>query len=359
MIAVPPFYCPIPSAESPHTAAAERTVVEWLDKFELFESPTQRDYFARSHFPAFPGRSLPDADAELLVLPGKEVMWLQSFDDVHSDEKPGATPPEEYIPLLAGLTRIMEDPQAPLLPDNPWAHALRDLRLDVGERATDVQTERWVQANVEYFDGLLWEAVNRAEGRIPSLDDYVAMWLKQSGVYPCIVFTDIACGYEVPAADWAAPRARTLREMTSVLIGWDNDLTSYDKEVARAAERNFPVVQNLVSVLAAQYALPEAEAVALAGAMRDRAMARFLALRDETVATGGPELARYAMGLGQWIRGYLDYSGRSPRYTDPTNPDDAAVADPARPGWTVADTPGPGAVRTDLPALACIDSWWA
>ncbi|MFD4600975.1 cytochrome P450 [Streptomyces sp. NPDC058464] len=143
-----------------------------------------------------------------------------------------------------------------MLPDNPWAQALRDLRLDVGERATDVQTERWVQANVEYFDGLLWEAANRAEGRIPSLDDYVAMWLKQSGVYPCVVFTDIACGYEVPAADWAGRRARTLREMTAVLIGWDNDLTSYDKEVARAAERNFPVVQNLVSVLAAQYALP-------------------------------------------------------------------------------------------------------
>jgi len=332
-------------------------VADWLVKFEIFQNPAQRDYFVRSRFPAFPGKSLPHAEAGLLMLPGKEVMWLQSFDDVHSDEKPGGTPPDELIELLARLTRVIEDPRAPMLPDNPWARALRDLRLDVAEHATAVQVDRWVQANVEYFSGLLWEAVNRAENRVPALNDYVAMWLKQSAVYPCIVFTDIACGYEVPAAEWSDPRVRTLREMVSAIIGWDNDLTSYDKEVHRCRQRSFPVEQNLVSVLAAELNCPVGQAVTLAGAMRDRAMVRFLRLRDEVAAAGSAVLARYACGLGQWVRGYLDYSGQSPRYTDPANPDDSAVTNRLPEGWKVVDTPR--AERAGLPALACIDSWWA
>ena len=35
----------------------------------------------------------------------------------------------------------------------------------------------------------------------------------------------------------------TLREMVSALIGWDNDLTSYDTEVHRVAERDYPAMQ--------------------------------------------------------------------------------------------------------------------
>lgn len=358
MISMPEFYCPVSSAESPHAAAAERRVVGWLDKFEMYQSPVQRDYFTRSRFPEFPARSLPQAEPDLLVLPGKEVMWLQSFDDVHSDEKPGGTPLDEYIVLLARLTRIIEDPRAPLLADNPWANALRDLRLELAENATAVQVDRWVQATIEYFDGLLWEAVNRTRDAPPPVDDYVAMWLKQSGVYPCIVFTDIVCGYEVPAADWAQPPVRTLREMVAAIIGWDNDLTSYDKEVHRSAERGFPPVQNLVAVIAAQYGCAKDEAVAIAGAMRNRAMIQFMRLSREVTTQADEPLVRYVRGLGQWIRGYLDYSGRSPRYTDPANPDDASVASRLPAGWQITDMP-PGEERADLPVLPSIDSWWA
>src|SRR5260370_32201471 len=129
--------------------------------------------------------------------------------------------------------------------------------------------------------------------------------------------------------------------MVSAIIGWDNDLTAYDKEVYRCRQRSFPVEQNLVSVLAAELNCPVGQAVTLAGAMRDRAMVRFLRLRDEVSAAGSAVLARYACGLGQWVRGYLDYSGQSPRYTDPANPDDPAVPNRPPQGWTAADNPRP------------------
>ncbi|MEU8637694.1 hypothetical protein AB0C38_36410 [Amycolatopsis sp. NPDC048633] len=356
---MPEFYCPIRPAESPYAASAEQDALDWLEKFQIFETPAQGNYFARSRFPLFPSKALPDAaDAVRLSLPGKEVVWLQSFDDVHSDERPGgALPPHDYITLLSKLTRIIEDPAADVLPGNRWADALRDLRLAVAENASPVQVDRWIHATTEYFAGLLWEAVNRAENRVPTLNDYVAMWLKQSGVYPCIVFTDIACGYEVSAADWSGPKVRQLREIVSAIIGWDNDLTSYDKEVHRSAEHGFPLVQNLVSVLQSEFACDADEAVALTGSMRDRAMARFLRLRDEVSAYGNDTVTRYVHGLGQWVRAYLDYSGASPRYMDPDNPDDAAVTNRSLTGWTIVNTRKPE--RSDLPSIPCIDSWWA
>jgi hypothetical protein len=356
VIRVPDFYCPIPAKVSAHSDDAERVVVDWLTDFSLAESEAQRLYFARSRFPNFPGRALPSARPDLLPLAGKEVMWLQSFDDVHSDEPTGGTSVDDFVVLLAKLTRVIEDPDAPLLRDNPWARALRDLRLSIGKAATPAQTDRWVQAHIDYFQGLLWEAVQRTRGHMPGVDDYVNMWLKQSGVLPCIVFTDIACGYELPADLWADPRVRRLREMVTVIIGWDNDLTSYDKEVHRAVERGLPAVENLVAVVAAERGCVVDEAVRVVGVMRDRAMRLFVRLRDDLAAENA-ELARYAHGLGQWIRAYLDYSGRSPRYTDPTNPDDAMVSARRPEGWRITAVEPP-VDEAALPALPSISSWW-
>jgi hypothetical protein len=356
LIEVPEFYCPIPSAISPYAQQSDDEVVRWMSKFEIYESESQRDYFARSHFPAFPGYSLPNARPDLLSLPGKEVLWLQSFDDVHSDEPSVPIPLKEYIVLLGTLARILEDPGCRLLQENRWASALRDLRLAVGRYATPVQLDRWVQANVDYFDGLLWEAVNRDNNRVPSLIDYVAMWLKQSGVYPCIVFTDIVCAYELGPADWSNPRVRALREMVAAIVGWDNDLTSYNKEIHRAHSRRYPVIQNLVAVIANESGCSIKEAVDVARMMRDRAMFLFLELRDEVSAQGSETLRRYVAGLGQWIRGYLDYSGRSARYRDFLNLSDAAVGNQGFCEWILTDTVH--SPKHNLPDISSVFSWW-
>ncbi len=351
--AMPVFYCPIAPAISPATAEAEARVLAWADRFELHEDARQREYLARARFPLFPARSMPDADPHGLTLAGKEVMWLQSFDDVHSDEKPGGTPLDEYVVLLAKLARILEEPRADLLPGNRWAAALRDLRLDVEAHATHAQLDRWVRAHIDYFDGLLWEAVNRAQGASPGIDDYIAMWLKQSGVYPCIAFTDLACGYEVPAADWHDPRVRMLREMTAAIIGWDNDLTSYNKEALRAEQYGFPAIQNLVAVIAEARECSVGEAVGLVSAMRNHAMARFVALRDRVSADGDPATTRYVHGLAQWIRGYLDYSALSPRYLQPSSAFEHVLAH----GWPISETQ-PDDGQAKLPAPASLAGWW-
>lgn len=348
---LPSFYCPVGSRLSPHAQEAEAAVLEWADCFELFENAEQRDYLRQARFPLFPAMSLPDADPLLLSLAGKEVMWLQSFDDVFSDEREQPIALADYVVFLGKLARMLEEPDCDLLPGNRWAAALQDLHRTIASQVSPVLLERWVRAHIDYFDGLLWEAAGRAGNRPLSLDDYVAMWLKQSGVYPCIAFTDLACGYEVPAAAWASPAMRKLREVTSVIIGWDNDLTSYNKEAHRAVSRGFAPIQNLVAVIAIEGACSVTQAARVAGAMRDHAMHRFLALKAAIVKDADAATARYAEGLGQWIRGYLDYSAWSPRYVDPCGD---GVA-PGK-GWSISHRP---ARRSSvLPMPAALSSWW-
>jgi hypothetical protein len=258
---------------------------------------------------------------------------------------------------LNKIGRTIESPQAPILLDNPWACALRDLRLELGKYATPAQVDRWIQSNLDYFSGLLWEAAVRSENRLLSVDEYVAMWIKLSAVHTVLVFTDITGDYEVSANEWSDIRVRTLREMVTILVGWDNDLTSYDKEIYRAAQRGYPMVQNLVCVLQSNLGLSVDEAVVLTGHMRDRAMLRFLRLSEQVIAEGSENLIRYVRGLGQWVRGYLDYSAHSARYTDSINPDDASVTNRPGSGWPISDRLEDNHL-IDLPPLPSISSWW-
>jgi hypothetical protein len=116
------------------------------------------------------------------------------------------------------------------------------------------------------------------------------------------------------------------------------------------------MVQNLVCVLQANMNLPVDEAVLLAGQMRNRVMSRFLQLSEQVAVGGSDNLVRYVHGLGQWVRGYLDYSAHSARYTDPNNPDDANVQSRAAGGWTIGERIDSDVI--ELPQLPSISTWW-
>ncbi|MCM3923603.1 hypothetical protein ND748_18275 [Frankia sp. AiPs1] len=354
LLTVPPFYCPIESAVSPDAELVDRRSTQWLEKFGMFENGVQRDYLARGKTGYFAAYSLPTGTGDGFQAASDFLLWLYTFDDTHCDERPGGTTPEELIVTVTQLARIIEAPGSRVLAGNPWAEALRDLRLRLADCATATQVERWVVELTRYFLGLPWEAANRRRGVEPSLDDYVVMWSYVAAMLPSVMFTDIAGGYEVPAQQMSAPAVRALTEMSCVLVAWDNDIISYNKEAYRSSRYSFSAIQNLISVIAHQQGCPPQQAMGIAVAMRDRVMCLFLALQRQVLTTAGEELARYVTGLGQWVRGYLDFSFGSDRYADPVNPDDPDSVRIAMPkAW--ADEPVDGRLQPlPIPTIA----WW-
>jgi hypothetical protein len=322
-IIVPSLYCPISSNLSPHADQIDHGIIDWMDRFQLFQSPVQREYFTRSKLGYFPSYTAPSSLAGPLQILADLTFWLFTFDDRYADETPDSIHPNDLIQLLSRVARVVEAPHAPLLIDNPWVSALRDLRLRLEEYATSTQIARWVKDVQQYLFGLMWESVSRAVQQIPSLDDYITMWINVSGMHCCTDLTDVAFGYEAPAEEINDDRILALREMTAALVGWDNDITSYNKEVFRAQRYGYPMPMNLLVVLAHESGCSIQEALDKAVVMRDSVMRQFLNLSNQVKASyASPELCRFVDGLEQWVRGYLDWCFFTNRYGLLTNPGD-------------------------------------
>ncbi|GAA0989841.1 family 2 encapsulin nanocompartment cargo protein terpene cyclase [Acrocarpospora macrocephala] len=353
---VPSFYCPFPYAISPEAAEIDRRTVQWMDDFGLHRNRTQRDYLATQKVGYFASLTMPHGSGEGLQVASDQLFWLFTFDDMYCDEREDDSSLDELVQLLGKLARILEAPTARMLPGNPWAEGLRDIRRRLDLYATPVQTARWVEELRKYLFGLIWEAVNRSAKRIPRVNDYVAMWLNVTATAPSLMFIDISAGYEVSAAEMSTSRVRALTEMANALVGWDNDIISFNKEAFRKERYGYAELQNLVSVLAHQNDCSIPDALATAVAMRDRVMSLFLRLSDEVKTDAGSELTRYVHGLGEWVRGYLEWSMITDRYGDPRNPDDDLTADRIAMPRTWKDEPMDDS-PDPLPVTA-INWWW-
>ncbi len=99
-----------------------------------------------------------------------------------------------------------------------------------------------------------------------------------------------------------------MTRMTCNLVGWANDIFTYEKEIV-AGDPN-----NLVLVMARSLRLDVPSALARAIRRHDRE-ANELALRIAEVELSGSEPMRgLAAILGHWVRGHLDWARETGRY---------------------------------------------
>ncbi|MFE7454596.1 terpene synthase family protein [Streptomyces griseus] len=103
-------------------------------------------------------------------------------------------------------------------------------------------------------------------------------------------------------------RVRAITEVAATLCDWHTDVISYDKEAERTGD-GF----NLIDAIRREHGCAEDEAVERAMIMWDRLMALFLRMRARLTAEL-PELAAFVNGLGQYIRGGLDWALGTDRY---------------------------------------------
>jgi hypothetical protein len=252
------------------------------------------------------------------------LFWLWAFDDIKCDEfRPGQAAGQQVL-LLCDLARAAEAPGDPSA--SPFTAALHDLRRQLQAVASPAQVARWADSKQPYFLANTAIAMHQSRKIIADPDTYIALRIHSGAVKPCLMLLDVADGYELPADQMERPDVKALSEMVCTLVGWDNDLLTYHKEIRRGGADH-----NLITVLARSQHLPVPDAVATAAAMRDRVLSLFLRLRDQVTADASTELQRYLTGLQAWIRGHLDWGMATARYRNP--------ADPADLPYTLALTP--------------------
>lgn len=339
---IPAFYCPIEPAIHQRAGDINAAGLDWMSRFGAFPTQSQWDRYVSAQPGMLPAQVMPRAPkGPALQAAANLLFWLWAFDDLECDEADMDSSAGDLVLQLCGLGRIGEAPVGRLAA-NPFAAALADLRSQLAQVATPVQLARWSSAMQAYFLANTAIAIQSARGIVPDLDTYVTLRIHSGAVKPTLMLLDVADGYELPAAQLEHPAIWALNEMVCTIVGWDNDLLTYHKEVLRGGSDH-----NLVTVLQHAYGYPADEAVSQAVAMRDRVLCLFLRLRDHVADGADLNLRRYLAGLSSWVRGHLDWGMATTRYRNPENPADL-------PGEFADAPPDDGGEPLPIPSVA----WW-
>jgi hypothetical protein len=317
-----------------HTAA-------WAETFSI-GSPELRSQLVKSDIGTFAARIFPEGREEVITIAGDFMLWIFGVDDGYCEEGELGTRPGELLSALSRLIRVAQNPEAPMLVDDPLALGLRDLRHRMERYGTPAQVTRWVEALSAYFQAVVWESFHRVEGTVPSLNDYTMMRMYDGATPIILPMLEMGYGYELQPNERDHTAVRAIAEMAHFIIGWDNDILSHHKE-----HRAGGYYLNAVRVLAEEYGIGQGQALITAIGYRDRVMSLFLRMAEWLRASGSPQLRQYIESLGDFIRGAQEWEISSVRYTTP--------ADPADLPSTFRDTPtDDNPAPLDIPAI----SWW-
>ncbi len=340
-LTVPPIYSPIPPAIHPSHAAIDAQTAAWAETFGI-GSEELRGRLVMHDIGTFSARVLPHGREEVVSLLSDFVLWLFGVDDGYCEEGDIGHRPGELVGVLHRLLRVAQNPEVPMLQNDPLARGLRDLRVRVSRFGTDGQAARWVDALREYFFSVAWEAGHRRTGTVPDLNDYTLMRLYDGATSVVLPLLEMGHGYELQPHERDQAPVRAAAEMASFIITWDNDIFSHHKE-----SRGTGYFLNVLRVLEHEFGLDQDEALTMAVAQRDRVMCLFLRLHDALMVTASPQLRRYLHSLANFIRGAQDWGISSLRYTTPD--------DPAHLPSTFRETPTDDSeLPLDIPVIA----WW-
>ncbi|MFD3452535.1 selina-4(15),7(11)-diene synthase [Streptomyces sp. NPDC058691] len=340
-LVVPPIYSPLRPAIHPQHAAIDARAAAWAEQFRI-GSDELRGRLVKHDIGTFAARVLPEGREDVVAIAADFIIWLFGVDDGYCEEGELGTRPGELMGALSRLLRIAQNPEVPMLADDPLAQGLRDLRYRMDLYGTPGQVARWIDALREYFSSVVWEASFRSAGTVPDLNDYTLMRIYDGATSVMMPLLEMGQGYELQAHERDLTAVRAAAEMAYFIICWDNDIFSHHKE-ARAGG----FYLNVVRVLEVEYDIPRHRALSMAIAQRDRVMNLFLRTAEYLQTYGSPQLRQFLDSLGHFIRGAQDWGVSSIRYTTPD--------DPANLPSTFRDTPSDNSPEAlDIPAI----SWW-
>lgn len=312
-LASPSVLCPFTPAISPHADAVQRWSLHWATRHGLLERPGARAAFARAKFANLMCRAHPGADEPELRLATAWLISIFVLDDLL--ERALVRDPEPARAAVAEVVRLLRDQRpAPILGaalGRPLAAALGEVWRRTEPRVSAAWRERFVGHVADYLAGTLWEAGNRTADRPPRLDEYRKMRHHSAATDMFFDLIEPMHGIELPAGLLEDPDFATARRAAGTVIGIFNDLISWPKEAAVGDHHN------IVFSFQREHRLSLDEAVLAAVAEHDERVLEFQVARDRLEARWWDD-PTCVVGIGDlvhWIRGNVDWSLESGRYT--------------------------------------------
>ncbi|MEV0327143.1 terpene synthase [Micromonospora echinospora] len=310
----PRFDCPIPPRLSPHADATQEWLSSWVTRFDLPLDRVALERLDRAGIARYAGRIYPDAGENDLRTLAALFTWFFLVDDFC--DGPRRSTPEEVDGLRQGVLRLLRT--GPRSRHPGFTGPLRRMLVDAWRAPRARMPARWrvrfTDAMAHHLDGTWRESVNKAAGRVPTVDEYVPLRRATSAAYVSYTLVEFATGQVLPDAVYHHPLLVSIAETANDLLSWFNDVISLERDRADAGGHN------LVLATAHERGVPVGTAVTLVADRWRETMDRFVALRA-AVPSFGPEWDRAVAvqldAVANSVRGTIDWSRESARYPVP------------------------------------------
>ncbi len=324
---IPDLHCPIPPAINPGVEAAQQHVQEWAQTFGLVQDEAALERFNKARFAWLISRTYPLADAEALDTVVQFNAWLFLLDDFN-DESECSRQPAQLRRLHAQLFAVLQG-EGTASADDPFSSSLADVWHRIAGWAAPAWKARFLQHVSGYFNACQWEAQNREQRRIPTVQAYIAARALTGAMQTAFDWAFLTENITLPDAVRDHPAVEALALACTNTVCFANDVYSCHKE-KQAGD-----VHNLVVVLHHQGMRSWQDALDHAARLHDAEMQKFLALEQHLARyewASDQNLRRYVGVMRSWIRGNFDWSRETGRYFQPTT---AQAVSPAFTGTPV------------------------
>ncbi|KAI0775257.1 terpenoid synthase [Trametes elegans] len=297
-------HCPYSTRSNEHGAQVARASEAWLLADANFTAE-RREAFLGLRAGELTAACYPGADEEHLQVASDFMSFLFTLDD-WSDEFNA----EDTYGLAECVMRALNDPTG-FETDKAAGKLAKSFFARYRRTAGPGCTRRFIDTMDLFFRAVTQQARDRAQGDIPSLEEYISLRWDTSGCKPCFALIEYAAGFDLPDEVVSHPTIRSLEEATNSFVTWSNDIFSYNVEQARRDNHN------MIAVVMHQHNIALQEAVDLVGALCKLSIDRFEEDRQR-LPSWGPDIdqdvAVYVQGLQNWIVGSLHWSFDSMRY---------------------------------------------
>jgi hypothetical protein len=323
------LYCPFTTETHPRHEQMRARTDQWMSGYGIYIDEPYRRRMFKEDVTYLVARGLPYGLDSRMQIVFDLILWETVIDD--QLEGYGRSGQSERAALAARIVHAVTTPQSTGHAESPLVVGIRDLRQRIGEAgASPVQIARWTSAISSYIFGQLLDWADCQEAQNYGVDDYLPHRINSVGVLPFIALMDFAGGFEISIPDWERPEVRALIQMTICLAAIANDIVGFHHQEPS-------VDLNIISLMAAENRLTFGSAMAEAVLVHNAMMQRFTRLGDAVAECEGPELRAFVESLRIWLRGNIDFTCHSQRYTAPASL--ASVADQARHSFDPASLP--------------------
>lgn len=298
---VPSLHCPFEPAIHPEFHALQTASVAWAEARGLCTGDTAKHRLGASKIACLVARAHPSAPRDRVQIAADWTTLFCLLDD-HIERLESADAVDR------ALTRVLLSPEdAAAATSDPFCRAITDLRARLRAIASPSAMARVEAAWAELADAFRREAALRTTRQIPALMVYLRMREVTVGIPVELAIGEIVEGIDLDASQRERGPLRALARAASNLVGWSNDVYTFEKEL-REGE-----TCNLVAVVAQARGTGIHESVLLAAAMHDAEARRFAAALDDLEWLDDAALG-YARLLRCWVRGHLDWAHETGRY---------------------------------------------